>query len=60
MHLQAVGGEGRAGVVVQLRPGAVEEAADVGAAQVDRAVFGMADDSCLGQVKQDAGEAGAV
>ena len=34
--LQAVGGQGGAGVVAQLRPGTVEAAADVGAGQADR------------------------
>ena len=40
--LQAVGGQGGAGVVAQLRPGAVELAADVGAEQADRAVVAAA------------------
>ena len=35
--LQAVGGQGGAGVVAQLRPVTVEAAADVGAEQADRA-----------------------
>ena len=37
VDLQAVGVQGGAGVVAQLRPGAVELAADVGAEQADRA-----------------------
>jgi hypothetical protein len=44
--LQAVGGQGGAGVVAQLHPGAVELAADVGAAQADRAVLSVADGPC--------------
>ncbi len=39
VDLQAVGVQGGAGVVAQLRPGAVELAADVGAGQADRAVL---------------------
>ena len=40
--LQAVGDQGRAGVVAQLRPGTVELAADVGAEQADRAAVAAA------------------
>src|SRR5205823_11298041 len=40
--LQAVGVQGGAGVVTQIRPGAVEVAADVGADQVDRPVAAAA------------------
>jgi hypothetical protein len=36
--LQAVGDQGRAGVAAQLRPGAVEVAADLGAVQDDHAL----------------------
>ena len=48
-NLQALGGQGRAGVVAQLRPGTVEVAADVGAVQVDRAGARVSDYSCPGQ-----------
>ena len=40
---EAVGGQGGAGVVAQLCPGAVELAADVGADQADRALLSVAD-----------------
>ena len=40
--LQVVGGKGGPGVVAQVRPAAVELAADVGAEQADRAVGAVA------------------
>ena len=42
IDLQAVGVQGGAGVVAQRCPGAVEDAADVGAAQADRAITAAA------------------
>ena len=54
--LQAVGDQGGAGVVAQLRPVAVEVAADVGAGQADRADVGVADDPCSAQAEHAAGE----
>ena len=46
--LQAVGEQGGPGVVAQLRPGAVEVTADVGAVQADRAALSVADGPCPG------------
>ena len=51
VYLQAVGGQGGPGVVAQLRPVAFEVAADVGAAQVDRAEVGAANDPRTAQVE---------
>ena len=60
VDLQAVGDQGGAGVVAQVRPVAVELAADVGAEQADRAVVGVADDRCPAQDQHAAGEPGGV
>src|SRR5262249_57992105 len=46
IDLQAVGGQGGAGVVAQVGSVTAEAAADVGAGQVDRAVVGVAGNSC--------------
>jgi hypothetical protein len=40
--LQAVGVQGRAGIIAQVRPGAVEVAADAGAREANRAVLAAA------------------
>jgi len=58
--LQAVGEQGGAGVVVQLRPGAAELAADVGTGQDDPAAASVAYDPRTAQVEQAACEPGAV
>ena len=61
--LQAVGGQGRAFVVAQACPGAVQMAVDASAEQADRAAvlgFIVADDRCPAQVQKVADETGGV